>query len=209
MNDNPFDYARAKAGEPVCTHDGRRVRIVCWDVKNENFPILALVLEKDGREHPYAYTENGRVVKGGVRLESDLEMYVKKPETKMHDQIRIIKIVFRDEPGTDYIDALRGKLRDALLSYTIDGRRLLVCIPFRKGPELFSYLTKLAKECFSAGGHEFRCVYMDRDETFGECGYYETCRGAILGTRFINRIKQERTIGEFFTEEDRRLCAYC
>lgn len=53
----PFDYNDAKNGAPVCTRDGRKARIVCWDAKG-NFPLLALVL-KDGVEEPYFYTNKG------------------------------------------------------------------------------------------------------------------------------------------------------
>lgn len=36
----PFDLEAAKAGAPVCTQDGRPVRILCWDL-NSVFPIVA------------------------------------------------------------------------------------------------------------------------------------------------------------------------
>ena len=62
----PFDVDSAKRGEPVSTRDGRAVRIVCWDVKNTDFPILALVMEKDGREHPYQYSCLDNPMDGGA-----------------------------------------------------------------------------------------------------------------------------------------------
>lgn len=43
LNLKPFDLEAAKAGKPVCTRDGRKARIVCYDRKSENYPILALV----------------------------------------------------------------------------------------------------------------------------------------------------------------------
>ena len=54
-----FDYEKAKAGAPVCTRDGRPARIVCWDGKGGNMPILALVATNDGCELAYWYNEKG------------------------------------------------------------------------------------------------------------------------------------------------------
>lgn len=53
----PFNLEEAKAGKPVATRDGRIVRIVCWDRKDEFYPILALVGE---REEPLYFTTEGR-----------------------------------------------------------------------------------------------------------------------------------------------------
>lgn len=33
LNLKPFDLEAAKAGKPVCTRDGRKARIICWDKK--------------------------------------------------------------------------------------------------------------------------------------------------------------------------------
>lgn len=38
-----FDLRKAKAGAPVCTRDGRNVRIICYDMKSLCFPIAALI----------------------------------------------------------------------------------------------------------------------------------------------------------------------
>lgn len=39
----PFDLEQAKAGKPVCTRDGRKARIICFDLKNGNHPIVAAI----------------------------------------------------------------------------------------------------------------------------------------------------------------------
>ena len=54
----PFDLEAARAGAPVQTRDGRAVRIVCFDVKDE-YPILALVKIFDGREVTLKVSEKG------------------------------------------------------------------------------------------------------------------------------------------------------
>ena len=34
-NLKPFDLQAAKSGKPVCTRDGRKVRIICFDSKSK------------------------------------------------------------------------------------------------------------------------------------------------------------------------------
>lgn len=46
LNLKPFDLEAAKAGKPVCTRDGRKARIICWDKKG-NYPIVALIQENE------------------------------------------------------------------------------------------------------------------------------------------------------------------
>lgn len=45
--------------QKVVTRDGRAVRIICTDMKSE-YPLIALVTEKDNTESPFVYTKNGR-----------------------------------------------------------------------------------------------------------------------------------------------------
>ena len=54
-----FDLEAAKAGKPVCTRDGRKARIICFDVKGDVCPIIALV-EENGMEVTKSYDVNGR-----------------------------------------------------------------------------------------------------------------------------------------------------
>lgn len=49
LNLKPFDLEAAKAGKPVCTRDGRKARIICFDLKNDEYPIVAAV-ENDSSE---------------------------------------------------------------------------------------------------------------------------------------------------------------
>ena len=60
----PFDLKAAKAGKPVCTRDGRMVRILCFDRQYEDYNIVALVL-CGNREFVYNYFLNGRWSKEG------------------------------------------------------------------------------------------------------------------------------------------------
>ena len=53
-----FDLEAAKAGKPVCTRDGRKARIICFDLKAEK-PIVALITNDD-KEEAHFYYNNGR-----------------------------------------------------------------------------------------------------------------------------------------------------
>ena len=58
QNLKEFDLEAAKAGKPVCTRDGRKARIICFDRKSET-PITVLVTEINGIEAVYSYPNNG------------------------------------------------------------------------------------------------------------------------------------------------------
>lgn len=54
-----FNLELAKQGKPVCTRDGRKARILCFDLKDKDFPISAAVELESDREIPMTYTLNG------------------------------------------------------------------------------------------------------------------------------------------------------
>ena len=73
----PFDLEAAKAGKPVCTRDGRKARIICFDTINKgNYPIIAL-LEDKGYEAVFYYNKDGKC---NVGTERDLMMLPEKKE---------------------------------------------------------------------------------------------------------------------------------
>ena len=53
-----FNLEAAKSGKPVCTRDGRKARIICFDAKC-NLPIIALVTNTGGNESLIRYYSNG------------------------------------------------------------------------------------------------------------------------------------------------------
>lgn len=73
----PFNLEAAKAGKPVCTMDGRKARVICFDTKGDMCPIIALV-EENGIESAYHYDKSGRNAykKSGL----DLMMFPEKKE---------------------------------------------------------------------------------------------------------------------------------
>lgn len=65
-NLKPFNLEEAKAGKLVCTRDGRKARIICFDrVTNSTNeytgPLIVLVTNLNGDEKPFCYTENGNL----------------------------------------------------------------------------------------------------------------------------------------------------
>lgn len=82
----PFNLEEAKAGKPVCTRDGRPVRIIDFNIKSETYPILALV-DNGIEEIPQTYTKNGKW--NDQEQKADYNLFMK--ETKKRGWINIIK----------------------------------------------------------------------------------------------------------------------
>lgn len=82
LNLKEFDLEAAKAGKPVCTRDGRKARIICFDAKRKDEKnIMALIPSKEypGFEDLVAYPNNGNY-HGGHENDGDLMMLTKKKE---------------------------------------------------------------------------------------------------------------------------------
>ena len=80
LNLKPFDIQKAREGKPVCTRDGRKARIICFDKKNDYYPIIALV-ETEGKECIFQYTSNGEYLEGNENnSHSNLMMLPEKKE---------------------------------------------------------------------------------------------------------------------------------
>ena len=85
LNLKPFDLQKAREGKPVCTRDGRKARIICFDrrlfYKNVSYPILALVECSDGEDDVCGYNEKGKVlIEDGAEYKDDLMMIPEKKE---------------------------------------------------------------------------------------------------------------------------------
>lgn len=61
-NLKPFDLKAAMKGDLVCTRDGKKVRIICYDKQKDIYPIIALVTDKDGYERLVQYDDKGKVL---------------------------------------------------------------------------------------------------------------------------------------------------
>ena len=77
-NLKPFNLEAAKTGKPVCTRDGRKARIICFNAKRDA-PIIALVTTNYGKEIPYDYSLDG-LSANSENEDNDLMMLREKHE---------------------------------------------------------------------------------------------------------------------------------
>lgn len=77
----PFDLEKAKAGAPLCTREGFKARIICFDANNNRFPIVALLKDStSSNEYPVSLTKKGRFFDGEADSQKDLFMVGEKKE---------------------------------------------------------------------------------------------------------------------------------
>lgn len=95
----PFNLEAAKAGKPVCTRDGRKARIICFD-RNDLYPIVALIECEDGKEMIGAYSKEGcteiyeikgtdlmmlpEKKEGWINIYEDMVIYESKEEAELN-----------------------------------------------------------------------------------------------------------------------------
>ena len=96
-NLKPFSLELAKQDKPVCTRDGRKARIICFDLKNDEYPIIAAV-ENDSSETLFSYTTNGEIA-DGIESDKDLMMCPMKRTgyINIYDNNRVCKQIFETE----------------------------------------------------------------------------------------------------------------
>ena len=98
LNLKPFDLEKAKEGKPVCTRDGRKARIICFN-RNDLYPIVALIECEDGKEIVEAYSNEGQTEiyeikgkdlmmlpekkEGWVNIYDDMKMYASEERAKI------------------------------------------------------------------------------------------------------------------------------
>lgn len=84
----PFDIKfrpQIESGEfKVETRNGRTARVICWNIKDNNYPIIAL-FEEYGKECLISYTQNGQYMIGKSNV-SDLFIVTPEPELTEFEQ---------------------------------------------------------------------------------------------------------------------------
>ena len=75
-----FNLEDAKAGKPVCTRDGRKARIICFDRNWGEYKIISLITENNGDELIASYGMDGKEKEGNKNC--DLMMLPKKEREK-------------------------------------------------------------------------------------------------------------------------------
>ena len=91
QNLKEFDLEAAKEGKPVCTRDGRKARIICFDRKGKQ-PIIALIIQDNGEEFIENYHLSGRFnVDDTFENDGDLMMLPEKKEgwVNIYEDMRI------------------------------------------------------------------------------------------------------------------------
>lgn len=78
----PFNAEKAKNGAKVVTRNGLHVKIVDYPIKNEDNPILGLVLI-EGKEFPKLFTKNGNHYSDCT--ESRLDLFIEEEEVEEDD----------------------------------------------------------------------------------------------------------------------------
>ena len=95
LNLKPFNLEEAKQGKPVCTRDGRKARIICFD-RDWDMHIVALVSDPLGESVHY-YLSNGKV-DFYKQNDEDLMMLPEKKEGWVNvykkEQNRYVKGIF-------------------------------------------------------------------------------------------------------------------
>ncbi len=118
----PFDLEKAKAGASICTRNGSKARIVCFDANNKRFPLVALIKGSDNSdEYPVCYDKEGNFFDGekdhpkdlcmvGIKKEGWINLYKVMIErcigcvysTKEEAMSKIVK-----DRGVTYIDTVK------------------------------------------------------------------------------------------------------
>ena len=99
----PFDLELAKIGKPVCTRDGRKARIICFDRKGKQ-PIIALVIQDNGEEFIENYHLSGRFnVDETFENNRDLMMLPEKKEGWVN--------VYKECDGEYYVEKVVYKIK--------------------------------------------------------------------------------------------------
>ena len=107
LNLKPFDLEAAKADKPVCTRDGRKVRIVCFDRINAK-PILALVPSTDGKgDDVFDYFVSGKRIANALESDLDLMMLPEKKEGWVNVYKGIDGVTFSKYPYTSKDEAIK------------------------------------------------------------------------------------------------------
>lgn len=90
-----FDYAAAERGATVCTRDGNPVRILCFNLKYDGYPIVAAIDRhaQDEGEFIETYTTDGKAIYGSIDhndLMMDDDDYLEKLERGEYDHFEVV-----------------------------------------------------------------------------------------------------------------------
>ena len=91
-----FNLEEAKAGKSVCTKDGAKARIICFDRESNDYPIVALI--EDGDEETVGtYAINGKYHTSDTKEDDVLDLMMET--TKHTGWINIYQVESTTYPG--------------------------------------------------------------------------------------------------------------
>jgi hypothetical protein len=93
-----FDLELAKAGHPVCTRDGKPARIICFDVKGTDYPIVAAIMAGDV-EYINQYPNSGKYCADSHASPGDLMMVSEVEESDIKEAIKYAIAASTHEDG--------------------------------------------------------------------------------------------------------------
>lgn len=107
LNLKPLDYELAKKGKPVCTRDGRKARIICFDRKylyeGHDYSMVVLIDEGGYNETVCSYTKEG-LYEPGKYHNNDLMMLPEEKEGWVN--------IYRDNEGKIFVSRNTYKTRE-------------------------------------------------------------------------------------------------
>lgn len=129
----PFDLEKAKASAEVCTRDGRKARIICFDKKGI-YPVIALINCKE-IEKINSYTPKWHTLIG-AESQTDLmlvEYEEEEPQFKPFD-----KVLVRNNIGSMWKCDIYSHYyhNDNVTEYHCIGDWWIYCIPFEGNEHL-------------------------------------------------------------------------
>ena len=108
------------------TRDGRDVRVLCVDLKNDNYPVLSVVTNKDGFQIVIQHSSDGHYYEDGEDSDVDL---IEQPEEhtidvwavlyKKDDWIKGVTEIFRKEQDAKDYAYHRGFGVKAMKKFTL------------------------------------------------------------------------------------------
>lgn len=131
-NMKPFDLEAAKNGAPVCTRNGKKARIICFDRKVLDYEIVAIL--EDEYDTVRCYGLDGKWDKN-TDCNCDLMMY-EKPE---HQFKPFDKVLVRDDKNRKWIASIFSNMwGDEFPDYPYQciGDTWRFCIPYEGNEHL-------------------------------------------------------------------------
>lgn len=144
LNLKPFDIKKAKEGKPVCTRDGRKARIICFDRRDtDNHCIVALIEDKElpNKEGVRSYFDNGKYLSGDEESVHDLMMPPEKKEGWVN--------VYRDYDGANITkdDNIYSSREAAIASAQfIDGNHYVATTKINWEEQLWDWISNYTLE---------------------------------------------------------------